>query len=235
MKEAFLRARAAIRRVRERDPFDPLGKSAKHRLILKLWTALWVLGAGAALGCLSLYFGALYPVLVRLRSYFSIPALAALNILPVVLLLAFLWVLTDRPWLAFLLTAALVVSLTYANYFKVVYRDDPLVAEDIENALEAFQIVGAGGYTIRLGDKFTRGIRCCVCGVLPFLRAGGWGDSAAARRRRCCRSARCSARIFSGTRTTRSINPCRITRSLTSGSRRRTTPRTALSTRSCTA
>ena len=168
MKEAFLRARAAIRRVRERDPFDPLGKSAKHRLILKLWTALWVLGAGAALGCLSLYFGALYPVLVRLRSYFSIPALAVLNILPVVLLLAFLWVLTDRPWLAFLLTAALVVSLTYANYFKVVYRDDPLVAEDIENALEAFQIVGAGGYTIRLGDKFTRGIRCCVCGVLAL-------------------------------------------------------------------
>ena len=117
MKEAFLRARAAIRRVRERDPFDPLGKSARHRLILKIWTALWVLGAGAALGCLSLYFGALYPVLVRLRSYFSIPALAVLNILPVVLLLAFLWVLTDRPWLAFLLTAALVVSLTYANYF----------------------------------------------------------------------------------------------------------------------
>lgn len=166
MKEAFLRARAAIRRVRERDPFDPLGKSAKHRLILKLWTALWVLGAGAALGCLSLYFGALYPVLVRLRSYFSIPALAILNILPVVLLLAFLWVLTDRPWLAFLLTAALVVSLTYANYFKVVYRDDPLVAEDISSMFEAFQIVGAGGYTIRLGDKFTRGIRCCVCGVV---------------------------------------------------------------------
>lgn len=166
MKEAFSRARAALRRVRERDPFDPLGKSARHRRILKLWTALWVLGAGVALGCLSLYFGSLYPVLVRLRSYFSVPALAMLNILPVVLLLAFLWVLTDRPWLAFIITAALVVSLTYANYFKVVYRDDPLVAEDLSSMLEAFQIVGAGGYTIRIAGKFAAGIGCCVLGAV---------------------------------------------------------------------
>lgn len=165
MKKRISRVRALFRRGRERWPLDPLGCSARRQRWLLALTAAMLLCAGVALGCVSLYFGSLYPVLVRLRSYFSVPALAALNILPVVLLLAFLWLLTDRPWLAFALTALAVVGLTYANYYKVVFRDDPLVAEDIASALEALRIVGEGGYAIHLSRKFIWGIAACVGGT----------------------------------------------------------------------
>ncbi len=136
-----------------------------HRRILLALTAVAVVCAGICLGCLSLYFGALYLIWPRFESYFSVPMLAFLNLLPVVLVLVFLWILTDRPWLAFLLTAALVVSLTYANYYKVVFRDDPLVAEDLASMFEAFQMVGGGGYTISLGPKFRLGIWLCLGGT----------------------------------------------------------------------
>jgi phosphoglycerol transferase MdoB-like AlkP superfamily enzyme len=152
-----------------RNPLDPYEKSVTHRRILLALTALAVVAAGICLGCLSLYFGALYLVWPRFFSYFSDPMLAFLNIAPVVLLLLFLWVLTDRPWLAFLLTAVVVVGLTYANFYKVVYRDDPLVAEDISSAFEALKMVEGGGYSIHLGRKFLLGIWMCLGGTAALL------------------------------------------------------------------
>ncbi len=174
MRERLCRLRGGWRRLRARYVLDPMDKSALHQRILLAFTALCVLGAGVCLGCLSLYFGALYLIWARFFSYFSVPMLAFLNIAPVVLLLVLLWVLTDRPYLAFAITAVLVLGLTYANYYKVVFRDDPLVAEDISSALEALKMVEGGGYTIRIQGKFAQGIRMCVGGTAAlFLFARG--------------------------------------------------------------
>lgn len=88
---------------------------------------------GAALGThlLCLYIGTLDFSGARFFSYFRHPAVFLLNLLPVVLLVALFWFLTNRAWLAFLLPSALLVLVSFINYFKIAIRGDPLIAEDL--------------------------------------------------------------------------------------------------------
>lgn len=171
-----------MKELRARYPLDPQGKGRRRQTLLLIWTLLALVCAAVCLGLLSLYFGSLYPVLVRLQSYFDFPLLVVLNIAPVVVLVLLLYAATDRAWLSFLFTAVLVVLLTYINYYKVVIRSDPLVASDIQYAMEAAGIVGQ--YTINLSDKFKRGIWVCIAGtVFLFLFCRGrFGSTAAAQR-----------------------------------------------------
>ena len=73
----------------------------------------------------------------RFSSYFHYPTVFLLNLLPVVLLVLFTYFAANRAWLAFLLPSALLVIMEFINYFKVVLRGDPFVAED-------FFLVGEG-------------------------------------------------------------------------------------------
>ncbi|MCF0123035.1 MAG: sulfatase-like hydrolase/transferase [Ruminiclostridium sp.] len=70
------------------------------------------------------------------------PLLYLLNTLPVLLILGFLWLLTGQAWLAGLVTGAAVFLLTYANYFKVQYRGEPVMWEDLHLLKEAGQMAG---------------------------------------------------------------------------------------------
>jgi phosphoglycerol transferase MdoB-like AlkP superfamily enzyme len=159
-----------------------MGKTAAHRRVLLAVTLAALVCAAVCLGVLSLYFGSLYPVWVRLRSYFDFPLLVVLNIAPVVVLILALYALTDRAWLSFLLTAALVVALTYINYYKVVIRGDVLVMEDVKYAVDAAGILDQ--YTINLGKKFVLGIGVCVAGTvfLGLFCRGRVGHGASAAR-----------------------------------------------------
>ena len=67
-----------------------------------------------------------------LKSYFEHPVIAALNLLPVVLLLLVFYGLLGRPWAAFLADAVLVGGFSLANYYLLRCRDDPLMFEDIK-------------------------------------------------------------------------------------------------------
>ena len=77
---------------------------SRRRLVLGFSVGTLVLGA-LCLGTLSLLFGSLYFVRARLFSYFQIPFLAFLNLFPVVLVTLFLYFLTNRTWIAFLLSS----------------------------------------------------------------------------------------------------------------------------------
>ena len=74
------------------------------------------------------------------------PLLFFLNTLPVLLILGLLWLSTGHAWLASLVTGGAVFLLSAGNYFKILFRGDPLVWEDLHLLQEASQM--AGQYTL---------------------------------------------------------------------------------------
>ena len=131
-----------------------------------------LLSAGLCLGLLSLWFAAGSYYIPMFVSYLRHPVLAALNLLPVVLLVLFLWFALGRAWAAFLLSGALVMTATFANYYKLTFRDDPLMFEDVLLLKEAGNM--AGKYRLFLSGSMTLAIVLVLLGTLVlalFARA----------------------------------------------------------------
>jgi phosphoglycerol transferase MdoB-like AlkP superfamily enzyme len=96
---------------------------------------------GAALGVLSLYFASAgVSRLHTLLRYFAEPLAPLLNILPVVLLIFALYFIFNRVWAAFLVCACATITASWVNYFKMLFRGDPLMAADLGLLLEAGNI-----------------------------------------------------------------------------------------------
>lgn len=108
------------------------------------WTLTGVLLVASALGllALNLMLSTLDFSRGRFSSYFHMPVTLALNFLPIVLLMAACYFITNRAWLSFLLPSVLVVVVDLINYFKIALRGDPLVAEDLLTVFEAAGTVG---------------------------------------------------------------------------------------------
>lgn len=117
---------------------------------------VWCVG----LGLLSLYWGQRSYGGGLFESYLGSAALLALNIAPALLLALLLFLITNRVWPAVLGSGVLVMALTHINYFKLLIRDDPLLAGDVRFFFEAARIVSK--YNVSL----TRGIVLCYVVVL---------------------------------------------------------------------
>lgn len=102
--------------------------------------ALFIWAAGLAV--VSLYFAPGGYGKSLFFGYFSRPLLLLLNFLPVLLLVFLFFFLFNRAWAAVLLSGALVLLLTFINFFKLKLRDDPLLATDLNYISEA---AGIGG------------------------------------------------------------------------------------------
>ncbi len=139
---------------------------SRRRLVLGFSVGTLVLGA-LCLGTLSLLFGSLYFVRARLFSYFQIPFLAFLNLFPVVLVTLFLYFLTNRTWIAFLLSSVLFLGGSFVDYYKVVLRDDNLVAEDLKLIGDAVGIMGE--YEFHLSRHFYYAMALCLLGILVLF------------------------------------------------------------------
>ncbi|MBR5533352.1 MAG: LTA synthase family protein [Ruminiclostridium sp.] len=68
------------------------------------------------------------------------PVLFFWNALPILLLLFFLWLALGFSWLASLITGSGIFLLAASNYFKVLYRSQPVVWEDLTLLQEAGQM-----------------------------------------------------------------------------------------------
>ena len=113
----------------QKRPGDEL--SRKKRVIFWLWNALLISGAAVAMGLISLAlapgnYG--WPIFM---DYLGNPVLLALNLLPSAALVALLYGLTGRAWLAYAVTALPVLGLSAGNYYKLAFRDDPVIASDL--------------------------------------------------------------------------------------------------------
>ncbi|MEG1430616.1 MAG: LTA synthase family protein [Oscillospiraceae bacterium] len=139
-----------------------ISREKKHSPIFWIWSAIALSLGACGLGICSLYYatGSFYQPMFL--SYLQNRTILLLNLLPVVLLALFLWMVTRRTWLAFFLGGLVTLGLSAGNFFKLAFRNDPVVLGDLLLLKEAGNM--AGKYQL----FFTKGL---AFGVL-FLLAG---------------------------------------------------------------
>ena len=153
------------------------GLSPARKTVFWLWNGITVLLAGICLGILSLVYAYGDYTDLLMKTYFQIPLIAALNILPVVLVLFLVYAAIGRAWISFLVTSVVVWGFSLGNYYKLRFRDDPLMFEDMRNIREAGSIVLTEGYDMTPDLRILFGLACIVFGTLflRFLVRGEWG------------------------------------------------------------
>ena len=117
---------------------------ALHWLVNLIYIAVWSLGVGIV----SLYFGKVNYGPELFDSYFQHAGLFLLNIVPVLAVAILFLLVFNRVWPAVLGSGLIITVLALVNYFKLMFRDDPLLASDVRYFAEAAQI--ASGYNITL-------------------------------------------------------------------------------------
>ncbi len=111
--------------------------------LLRLVPALvLLLLSGCGLGLLSLYFSAGSHGIYLFRWYLTQPMVLMLNLTPFVLLTLLLYAALNRAWLAFALSGGVCLFFSWAQYWKLMARSDPIYAEDLLIFSEATQMAG---------------------------------------------------------------------------------------------
>lgn len=140
------------------------GLSAPRRVVFWLWNALLMLGAALALGMVSLAMAPAQYGWELFYDYLGNPALVALNLIPPAVLMALLYGLTERGWLAYALTALPVLGLSIGNHYKMFFRDDPVIAADLLLLGEAGNM--AGKYQLFWFDKLAAALACAAVSLI---------------------------------------------------------------------
>ena len=128
------------------------------------WNGVWVILAAIGIGFASLLM-AFGPYALRLAlGLLDRPLILLLNLLPPVVVMVLLWALVGRTGAAFLLTAGLALGLSAGNYFKLTFRDDPLMLADLLLLKEAGNM--AGNYKLFIDWKIGLALACVALGWL---------------------------------------------------------------------
>lgn len=106
-----------------------------HYLFTYVGMVAWSLAVGFA----SLYWAsrAFGEPEMLFESYFTNPLIVWLNVLPVVLITLLIYALFNSTSFAVFVSSVLVMVATWVNHYKLLFRDDPFLFEDIGIAMEA--------------------------------------------------------------------------------------------------
>ena len=126
------------------DRFSPNGKTTKQKTILFVVSFFVLVTASIGLGFIGLYFSAGAYKIELFSFYLEQPVLILLNILPYVILSLLVWFICNRLWIAYLVSGALCLVYSFCNYWKLIGRDDPLIAEDLSLIGEALKMTEEG-------------------------------------------------------------------------------------------
>ena len=154
----------------QKQPGDELSRN--QRVVFWLWNALLISGAAVLMGLISLALAPAQYGWAIFVNYLRNPVLLALNLLPPAAITALLYGLTGRAWLAYVITALPVLGLSLGNYYKLAFRDDPVIAADLLILGEAGKM--AGNYQLYPAVRIVAAILLSVLSaVLLFLFAKG--------------------------------------------------------------
>ena len=83
------------------------------------------------LSAVSLYFATDKYGIEMFQSYFENGYIVFLNTLPVFFSIMFVFLICNQLWIGISIASILVIVLSLINYFKLLFRDDPLLVEDL--------------------------------------------------------------------------------------------------------
>lgn len=142
---------------------DPAWSRARKTLFWA-WNLGVLLASGVGICLISLMLAVGHYSMRLIFGYFECPLIFVLNLLPVLAILLLLYGLTGRAQLSFGVTAALVFGLSAGNYYKLMFRNDPLMFADLLLLKEAGDM--AGKYHLFLDWKLGLMLFCALAGLL---------------------------------------------------------------------
>lgn len=135
------------------------------KLIYYTWRAVLLLGGGAGLGMLVLILAiGTFPVEV-FYGYLETWDTTVLNVAPVVVLVLAAYTIFGRAWAGFFLGGLAAFGLSLGNFFKIEFRDDPLLFEDLFNLREAGAMAD-GHYELFVNTRMEVIAACLLGGTL---------------------------------------------------------------------
>lgn len=154
----------------------PAGAGNGRRFIFHLWNIGLLLLSAAGICTLTLLLGIGNGSYELFLDYFRHPLIFLLNLIPIFLFELLMFSIFNRSWAAFLATAAVFVTASVGNYFKLKLRDDPFMFSDIASIHTALGVAGA--YDISINKRIALCLICVALGtaLLFFFvrgRAGG--------------------------------------------------------------
>ena len=117
--------------------FDPDKREKYHSKGRIIFAFLAVIFGGLVCGLYSMYFATAHYYVEMFLSYFTNPYIAALNLLPPVLLSVIFYLITNRAYLSYIFTNIIIIVPSLVNYYKISFRGDCFIAEDIALVGEA--------------------------------------------------------------------------------------------------
>lgn len=141
--------------------------SLSRRALFYAWNLFFLFCGSLGVGVLSLLFAAVVNRNAMFLSYFQHPLIAFLNLAPVTVLALLLYFLIGRTWIAYLITAAVTLGPTLGSWFKLQFRNDPLMFEDLLLIKEAGNM--AGKYQLFVTKTILAALALLVLGLLVLL------------------------------------------------------------------
>ena len=146
--------------------------SLVKKILLWVWTAAVLLCAAVGLTLVSLLLSVgPYPVQIC-AGFLETPIIFLMNLLPIVTILFLFYGLTGRPGASFLAAGALVLLYSFGTYYKLMFRDDPVMFADLFILKEVGNM--AGNYHLFLDKTLLVALACYLIGWLFlhfFVRA----------------------------------------------------------------
>jgi phosphoglycerol transferase MdoB-like AlkP superfamily enzyme len=96
---------------------------------------------GALLGIISMYLGSAYLKKEMFLSYFKIDYLVFFNLLPIILLVFLNYYIFNKIWISFFISSSITILLSWVNYLKLFYRNDPLYFIDLKLFFESYEML----------------------------------------------------------------------------------------------
>jgi len=136
----------------------------RQRFLFYLWNWGMPLLMSLGTGLLSLLLAFGHYNFGVMWGYFEHPLIALLNLLPPLLLFLLLYCAIGRSWIAYLIESALVLDLSTASYFMLLFRDDPLMFADIANASTAMGVVD--NYNLSMDSRLWFCVLCITAATV---------------------------------------------------------------------
>ena len=89
--------------------------------------------------------------MIFINSYFQSGLLIIMNFIPIILLMGFIYLISNKLWLGYSITALIFVAMGIVNRLKLTYRDDPFNFVDMQLVGESLEM--SKSYDLSLSPK----------------------------------------------------------------------------------